>query len=97
MASQATLACRFVVDHPDATLAEIKKQLGLEVSLFTIDHWPKKLGLSLKKVPPCCFRIDRRRRRVESLAKWTAFLYSCSPGTISASTRYFCSFVGADF
>src|SRR5580704_14142067 len=28
---------QFVKDHPDATLAQIKKQLALEVSLSTID------------------------------------------------------------
>ena len=38
-----------VADHPDATLAEIKEQLELEVSLSTIDRWLKKLGLSFKK------------------------------------------------
>ena len=42
---------QFVKDHPDATLAEIKKQLGLDASLSTIDRWLKKLGLSFKKSP----------------------------------------------
>src|SRR5271154_79116 len=37
---------QFVADHPDATLAEIKKQLELDASLSTIDRWLKKLGLS---------------------------------------------------
>jgi len=40
---------QLVADRPDATLAEIKDQLGLEVSLSTIDRWLKKLGLSFKK------------------------------------------------
>src|SRR6202167_4262412 len=42
---------QFVKDHPDATLAQIKKQLALKVSLSTIDRWLKKLGLSYKKSP----------------------------------------------
>jgi len=41
----------FVKNHPDATLSEIKKQLGLDVSLSTIDRWLRKLGLSFKKSP----------------------------------------------
>jgi transposase len=41
----------FVADHPDATLAEIKQELKLEVSISTIDRWLKKLGLSFKKSP----------------------------------------------
>jgi transposase len=40
---------RFVADHPDATLAEIKEQLELTVALSTIDRWLGKLGLSFKK------------------------------------------------
>jgi transposase len=40
---------RFVTDHPDATLAEIKKRLELTVTLSTIDRWLGKLGLSFKK------------------------------------------------
>jgi transposase len=50
-----TQLAQIVADHPDATLAEIKKQLGLDVSLSTIDRWLKKLGLSFKKslsMPP---------------------------------------------
>jgi transposase len=46
-----TRLSRFVKDRPDATLAEIKKQLGLDASLSTIDRWLKKLGLSFKKSP----------------------------------------------
>src|SRR5271165_2580264 len=42
---------QFVKGHPDATLAEIKKQLGLDASPSTIDRWLKKLGLSFKKSP----------------------------------------------
>ena len=40
---------RFVADHPDATLAEIKEQLELTVALSTIDRWLGKLELSFKK------------------------------------------------
>jgi transposase len=56
---------RFVKDHPDATLAEIKKQLGLDASLSTIDRWLKKLGLSFKKspsTPPSRTALTSRRR-----------------------------------
>lgn len=42
---------QFVADHPDATLAQMKKELGLDVSLSTVDRWLKKLGLSFKKSP----------------------------------------------
>ncbi|MBC7783290.1 MAG: transposase [Burkholderiales bacterium] len=38
-------------DHPDATLAEIKRDLNLEVSISTVDRWVRKLGLSFKKSP----------------------------------------------
>jgi len=40
---------QFVKDHPDATLAEIKRQMKLDVSVSTVDRWVKKLGLSFKK------------------------------------------------
>jgi transposase len=40
---------QYVKDHPHATLAEIKKDLALDVSLSTTDRWLKKLGLSFKK------------------------------------------------
>lgn len=42
---------QYVSDRPDATLAEIKRDLSLEVSISTVDRWLKKLGLSLKKSP----------------------------------------------
>src|SRR5271170_5379460 len=42
---------QFVAARPDATLAEIKEQLDLDVSLSTIDRWLGKLGLSFKKSP----------------------------------------------
>ena len=41
----------FVKNRPDATLAEIKQQLKLDVSISTVDRWLKKLGLSFKKSP----------------------------------------------
>jgi transposase len=42
---------QFVADHPDATLAEIKQQLQLDLAISTIDRWVKKLDLSFKKSP----------------------------------------------
>jgi transposase len=45
------LLSQYVKDHPHATLAEIKQQLKLDVSLSSIDRWLKKLGLSFKKSP----------------------------------------------
>lgn len=39
----------YTQEHPDATLAEIKADLGLTVSISTVDRWLKKLGLSFKK------------------------------------------------
>jgi transposase len=42
---------QFVTDHPDATLAEIKEQLQLDVALSTVDRWVGKLDLSFKKSP----------------------------------------------
>ena len=50
---------QYLADHPDATLAEIKTDLKLEVAISTVDRWLKKLELSLKKsrsMPPS--RID---------------------------------------
>lgn len=44
-----TQLSQFVKDHPDATLAEIKQHLKLDVSISTVDRWLKKLGLSFKK------------------------------------------------
>src|SRR5277367_2868215 len=41
---------QFVADHPDATLAQIKKELDLDASVSTVDRWLKKLELSFKKV-----------------------------------------------
>jgi transposase len=46
-----TRLSQFVADRPDATLAEFKKDLGLDASLSTIDRWLKKLDLSFKKSP----------------------------------------------
>jgi transposase len=40
---------RFVADHPDATLEQIKKDLALDASISTVDRWLGKLGLSFKK------------------------------------------------
>src|SRR5277367_4963580 len=42
---------QFVTLHPDATLAEIKNQLQLNVALSTVDRWVRKLDLSFKKSP----------------------------------------------
>jgi transposase len=42
---------QMMADRPDATLAEIKDRLNLDVSLSTIDRWLKQLGLSFKKSP----------------------------------------------
>lgn len=38
-----------IQEHPDATLAELKKRARLSCCLATIHHAVKKLGLSLKK------------------------------------------------
>jgi transposase len=46
-----TRLAQYVADHPDATLAEIKKDLSLSVALSTVDRWVKKLKLSFKKSP----------------------------------------------
>jgi transposase len=40
---------QYVSDHPDATLAQIKRELSLDASISTVDRWLKKLGLSFKK------------------------------------------------
>jgi transposase len=36
---------------PDATLAELHQQLGVNVHVATIDRWLTRLGLSFKKSP----------------------------------------------
>ena len=41
----------FVATDPDCTRQELKKALGLTVSLQAISKWLKKLGLVLKKSP----------------------------------------------
>jgi len=35
--------------RPDATLAELRDGLGVDVSIATVDVWTKKLGLRYKK------------------------------------------------
>jgi transposase len=35
--------------RPDATLAELRQGLGVDVSIATVDVWTKKLGLRYKK------------------------------------------------
>ena len=40
---------QYAHDHPDATLAEIKQDLNLDVSISTVDRWVRKLGLTFKK------------------------------------------------
>jgi len=35
--------------RPDATLAELRQGLGVDVSIATVDLWTKKLGLRYKK------------------------------------------------
>jgi transposase len=38
-----------LVQNPDATLEELRKELGVDVVLSTIHEWTKKLGFSFKK------------------------------------------------
>ncbi len=38
-----------VEQKPDATLAELRQQLGVDVHVATIDRWLRRLGFSLKK------------------------------------------------
>lgn len=38
-----------VAARPDATLAELREGLGIDVSIATVDVWTKKLGLRYKK------------------------------------------------
>jgi len=38
-----------VAQKPDATLAELREAMKVEVAISTIDRWTKKLGLSFKK------------------------------------------------
>jgi transposase len=38
-----------VATRPDATLAELREGLGVDVAIATVDVWCKKLGLRYKK------------------------------------------------
>jgi transposase len=38
-----------VETRPDATLAELRDGLGVDVHIATIDRWLRRLGISLKK------------------------------------------------
>jgi transposase len=40
---------RDVLDHPDATLAELRDRSGLAVSLVTVHHTLRRMGFTLKK------------------------------------------------
>ena len=40
---------RDVLDHPDATLAELRDRSGLTVSLVTVHHTLRRMGFTLKK------------------------------------------------
>jgi len=51
LAEHATRIAELVRESPDATLAELRQKLGLDVSLVTIWRVLKKLGLVLKKSP----------------------------------------------
>lgn len=56
---------RLVAEKPDATLAELCRQMDIPVAISTMDTWVKKLGLTFKKsrsTPPN--RIVRTSRRV---------------------------------
>lgn len=49
LAEHAERIAELVRESPDATLAELRQQLGLDVSLVTLWRVLKKLGLVLKK------------------------------------------------
>ena len=40
-----------VLDHPDATLAQLRDRSGLSVSLVTVHNTLKRMGFTLKKSP----------------------------------------------
>jgi transposase len=44
---------QLVAEQPDATLEELRKKLGVAVSLATVWRSLKTLGLTLKKSPAC--------------------------------------------
>ncbi len=44
---------QLIQKHPDATLAELRKMLGVSVSLSTICRALKAAGLTFKKSPSC--------------------------------------------
>lgn len=54
LAAYAELVAELVRQSPDATLAELREKLGLDVSLVTLWRVLKKLGLVLKKSPARC-------------------------------------------
>jgi transposase len=54
LAEHAEQLAELVHQSPDATLAELREKLGLEVSLVTLWRVLKKLGLVLKKSPARC-------------------------------------------
>jgi transposase len=54
-----------VLDHPDATLAELRKRSGLAVSLVTVHNTLKRMGFTLKK-SPCAPRNNAGRMSLNS-------------------------------
>jgi transposase len=54
LAEHTEQLAELVHQSPDATLAELREKLGLEVSLVTLWRVLKKLGLVLKKSPARC-------------------------------------------
>lgn len=51
LAEHAEQLAELVRDSPDATLAELREKLGLNVNLTTLGRVLQKLGLVLKKLP----------------------------------------------
>lgn len=67
-----------VEQKPDATLAELHQQLGVDVHVATIDRWLTRLGLSLKK---------SRSRPANRIAPTSRSSVRPGPGKWKGSTR----------
>ena len=56
-----------VLDHPDATLSELRERSGLAVSLVTVHNTLRRMGFTLKK-SPCAPRNNAGRMSRNSAA-----------------------------
>ncbi len=81
---------RNVLDHPDATLAQLRDRSGLAVSLVTVHNTLRRIGFTLKK-SPCAPRNNTGRMSFNNAAsgrkRWRALTPRASSSSMKPAQR----------